>query len=428
PNIGSLRVMVYGYDGLPMHLPSPDYVPRPEHPPLPVYVPYVPEPPLPADVLPTADSPRYIANFDPEDLGVDPEEDPADYPIDGGDDDDDDDDESSDDESSNDDEDDNDDVEEDEEEEEEEEHLALADFVPPPAYRTTARMSIRAQTPTPFLSEAEVDRLLAIPTPPSSPLTPFSSLLHQIPLPPLPVSSPLPISPPPLPASPTHPLSYRVAMIWFRAELPSTSHLLPLPSPIVLPHTRASMAMMRAAAPSTYCLAPRLETPPSGTPSILPIPFPTSSPPLLLPSTDYRADVPEVGESSSAPTARSTRGFKAYYGFAGTLDVKIRRNPNREIGYGITDIWVDPNEITEEIPGTDVAELGQRMTDFVMTVRQDTDEIYERLDDAQDDRLLMSSVRPIRCEVMVIKTLEPCISLVYVLGNSIMLIGPSYGL
>ncbi|GKD08044.1 hypothetical protein Tco_1187729, partial [Tanacetum coccineum] len=36
---------------------------------------------------------------------------------------------------------------------------------PPPAYRTTARMSIRAQTPIPFPSEAEVNRIMAIPTP-----------------------------------------------------------------------------------------------------------------------------------------------------------------------------------------------------------------------------------------------------------------------
>ncbi|GJX63432.1 hypothetical protein Tco_0296332 [Tanacetum coccineum] len=39
---------------------------------------------------------------------------------------------------------------------------------------------------------------------------------------------------------------------------------------------------------------------------------------------------------------------------------------------------------------TDVAGLSQRMTDFVTTVRQDTDEIYRRLDDAHDDRSLMS--------------------------------------
>ncbi|GJT67543.1 hypothetical protein Tco_1019023 [Tanacetum coccineum] len=34
-----------------------------------------------------------------------------------------------------------------------------------------------------------------------------------------------------------------------------------------------------------------------------------------------------------------------------------------------------------------MCKLSQRMIDFVMTVRQDTNEIYRRLDDAQDDRL-----------------------------------------
>ncbi|GKE00979.1 hypothetical protein Tco_1388962, partial [Tanacetum coccineum] len=47
----------------------------------------------------------------------------------------------------------------------------------PPAYRTTARMPIRAQAPIPFPSEVEDDRLLAIPTPPSSSLSPWSSPL-----------------------------------------------------------------------------------------------------------------------------------------------------------------------------------------------------------------------------------------------------------
>ncbi|GJU38418.1 hypothetical protein Tco_1191375 [Tanacetum coccineum] len=138
----------------------------------------------------------------------------------------------------------------------------------------------------------------------------------------------------------------------------------------------------------------RLPTTSLGTPPLLPIPLPTSSPPLLLPSTDYRVYVLEVTlphqkrlciilgpryeveESSSAPTARPTGGFRADYGFVGTLDAEIRRDPKREIGYGIIDIWEDPYEITEEIPTTDVAELGQRMTKFVMIVRQDTDEIY----------------------------------------------------
>ncbi|GKA97819.1 hypothetical protein Tco_0825713, partial [Tanacetum coccineum] len=110
---GSPRVIVYGYDGLPMqpvsppspdyvpgpeHPPSPDYVPGPEHPPSPVEVPYIPEPEypeylvpfdaeasledqsLPADASPTALSPGYVVDSD---LEEDPEEDHTDYPIDG---------------------------------------------------------------------------------------------------------------------------------------------------------------------------------------------------------------------------------------------------------------------------------------------------------------------------------------------------------
>ncbi|GJT90576.1 putative reverse transcriptase domain-containing protein [Tanacetum coccineum] len=356
-DIGSPGVVVYGYDGLPMHPPSPNYVPGPEEleqaPPSPVYVPYVPElvypkfmppedevfpaedQPLPAAVSPTADSPGYITDSDPEE---DPKEDPADYPVDGGDDDNDDD-ESSDD--------DDDDIEEDEDkdEDEDEEHPAPADSVSPPAYCTTARISIPAQALIPFLSEVDVYRLLVIRTPTPSPLTPLSSPLPQIPLPLLPVLSPLPVSHPPLPAIPTHPLGYRAFMIWLRSESPSTSHPLPLP--------------------------------PSGTPHILHIPLPTSSPPLLLPSTDCRAGILEVclpprkrlcialspryeiEKSSYALTARLTGGFREDYGFGTPA-------------------------------ATDVAGLSQRMTDFVMTVRQDTDEIYVRLDDAHDDRSLMS--------------------------------------
>ncbi|GKF55532.1 hypothetical protein Tco_0165872 [Tanacetum coccineum] len=38
------------------------------------------------------------------------------------------------------------------------------------------------------------------------------------------------------------------------------------------------------------------------------------------------------------------------------------------------------------------------MTDFVTTVRQDTNEIYGRLDDAQDDRSLMSGQLNLLCK------------------------------
>ncbi|GJW39284.1 retrovirus-related pol polyprotein from transposon TNT 1-94 [Tanacetum coccineum] len=175
------------YDKLPIHQPSPDYVPRPKHPPSPVYVPYVhelvypefmppeddvlpaEEQPLPTAVSPTTDSPCYITEFDLEEDSEedeeDLEEDPTDYPTD---------------------------IDEEEEESSGED--------------VDDEMSIRAETPTPFLSEAEVDRLLAIPNLPPSPITSYSSPLPHIPSPLLPVSSPLPMSPPPLPVSPTHPL------------------------------------------------------------------------------------------------------------------------------------------------------------------------------------------------------------------------------
>nr|GFC10708.1 hypothetical protein [Tanacetum cinerariifolium] len=106
---GSLRVIVYGYDGLPMMLvapPSPDYIPGPEElqtppapqdedehelmfiqpndpdfVPKPIYPEYIPledehilpaeEQPLPLVASPAAESPGYVAELDPEE---DPEE------------------------------------------------------------------------------------------------------------------------------------------------------------------------------------------------------------------------------------------------------------------------------------------------------------------------------------------------------------------
>nr|GFC53849.1 hypothetical protein [Tanacetum cinerariifolium] len=104
---GSSRVIMYGYDGLPMMPvapPSPDYIPGSEEPqtppapqdedehkliqphdhdlvPEPICPEYIPledehilsaeEQPLPAIVSPTAESPGYVAESDPEE---DPEE------------------------------------------------------------------------------------------------------------------------------------------------------------------------------------------------------------------------------------------------------------------------------------------------------------------------------------------------------------------
>ncbi|GJX66953.1 hypothetical protein Tco_0302680 [Tanacetum coccineum] len=298
--------------------PSPDYVPGPEEPQAPLPPNFVPEPvyqefmppedevfpaeeqPLLAAASPTAQSPGYVPESDleedPEEDDYDPEEDPANYPTDRDDDDDEE-------EPSGDDADDD----EDEEEDEEEEHPAPADSVLlPPAYRVTARMSIRPQTPAPFLSEEDAERFLAIPTPPPSPLTPLSSPLPQIPSPPLPILLPLPTSPPPLlilapqvPTSLTYPLGYRAAMIRLRAEAPSTSHSLPLPPP-------------------SY--SPTLE---EDRPDV-------TLPPLKRLGIALGLRY-EVGESSSAPTARTTGGLRADCGFVATMDREIRRDPARNI-------------------------------------------------------------------------------------------------
>ncbi|GJS64198.1 hypothetical protein Tco_0678762 [Tanacetum coccineum] len=338
------------------------------------------EQPLPAAVSPIADSLGYVPESDPEedpeeDDDEDPEEDPADYPADGGDNGDDED------ESSDDDDDDDVDIKEDEEEEE---HPAPADSTviallvvdhalsaeetepfetdesvatppPHPAYWVTARILIRDEPPTSFWSDTEVARLLVIPTPPPSLLSPWSSPLPQIPSPPLPpILSPLPVSSPP-PTSPIYPLGYRASMIWLRAEAPSTSYS--PPPHIILSHTRANR-------------------PPSGTPPLLPIPLPTSSPSFLLPSTNRREDrlevtLPprnrlgitlgpryEIRESSSATAARPTGGSRADNGFVTTMDREMRLDPERYVGYGITKTWGEMLKDMPAAPATDETELG----------------------------------------------------------------------
>ncbi|GJT35809.1 hypothetical protein Tco_0926228, partial [Tanacetum coccineum] len=410
-DIGSPRVDDHEYLELPWMLEdpyveaalqapsSPDYVPGPEEPeqapPFPDYVLgpehvddeiVVEDQPYAKDASPTAQSPDYVPESDPkadpeEDDDEDPEEDPVNYPADGGDDGDDED------EPSEEDEDDDVDIEADEDEEKEE-HPAPADSVvvallaadqapsadetepfetdesaatppPHPAYRVTAMISIPALVPVPAWSNSKVARLLAISTPPSSPLSPWSSPLPQIPSPPLPsipspslpVSPPLPVSSPvPVlslspPVSPIRSLVYRAAMIRLRAEAASTSYSLPLPHPSYSPTLDQ----------------PEVTLPPRKRLGI-----------ALGPAY-------EVGESSSAAAARPTGGLRADYGFVTTMDREIRRDSEREIGYGITDSW---DEIVETLQGAPVStdmELGRHMTAFETRVRQDTDEIYTRL-------------------------------------------------
>ncbi|GJS68797.1 hypothetical protein Tco_0683362 [Tanacetum coccineum] len=278
--------------------PSPDYIPGPEVPPSPDYIPgpeepqspppldFVPEPmypeyipqedeilpaeeqPLPAAASPTADSPGYVPESDPEEEpeedDEDPEEDPADYPANGDDDDDNED--------------------EDKEEEEEEEHPAPANSVPS-VHRMTARISIRDEPSISLPPREEVERLLALTTPPPSPLTPLSSPLPQIPSPPLPIPSPPP-------NSPTH------------IEIPESC--LPLQKRVRF----ASPIPSREVGESSVAGA-------------------------------ARQDRPTIARDDPYSIARED-----LYGFVDMVDVPPRCSTSRELDYGITDTWDDLEETT----------------------------------------------------------------------------------
>nr|GFB92845.1 hypothetical protein [Tanacetum cinerariifolium] len=239
-------------------------------------------------------------------------------------------------ESSEDDEDDDMDIEADEEQEEE--HPAPADSVviaptaADQALSAIARISIPAPVPMPAWTDSEVVRLLAISSSPASPFSHWSSPPPQIPFPPLPpiLSPPSPVLSPALPPSPIRSLGYRAAMIRLRDEAASTS-----------------------------------------------------SPPLQLPSASRREDRPEVtlpprkrldialgpryevGESSSTAAARPSGGLRADYVFVATVDREIMRDPEREVGYGITDSW---DEIVETLQGAPVS-IDTELGGYVMSLR-----------------------------------------------------------
>nr|GEW40939.1 hypothetical protein [Tanacetum cinerariifolium] len=352
---GSPRVIVYGYDGLPMQPvapPSPDYIPGPEEPqtpPVPQYEDkrepmfiqphdpdYVPEPmyheyipledehvfpaeeqPLPPVDSPTAESPGYVAESDPEE---DPEEykddesedGPIDYPMDGGDDRDDDDGDSSRDDADN----------EDEDEEEEEEHLALADatvviptvepvsppagtesVIPPPSTDITttgARITVRLQASISLPPEAEVEILLAMPTPPPSPLSSLSP--------------------------------------------PSAGEGL------------ARIASIQALIDAVYVALPSHPLPP---------------PLCIPPPVDHRDDIPEIEMPPRKKSCLFSLGL-------------------REVGYGIRDTWVDPAEAVPEIAPMTLGEVNTRVTKLVELHEHDTHDLYALLEDAQDSRTRIS--------------------------------------
>nr|GEZ95361.1 hypothetical protein [Tanacetum cinerariifolium] len=342
--------------------PSPDYVTGPKHADDEIVAedqPYV------EDASPNDQSPEYVPESDfeahPEDDDdEDPEEDPVDYLADGGDD--------GDDKEGSSEDDDDDDMDIEADEEEEEKHPAPTDSVvvasiaadhapsteetepfetdesaatppPHPAYRMTSRISMPAPVFMPACSDSDIVRLIAMSSPPASPLSPWSSPPPQILFPLLP-----PILSPPLPVlslapspSPIRSLGYRAAMIRLRADAASTSHSPPLP------------------------------------PLLLPILASTSSPPLQPPSASRREERPKV---TLPPRKR----------------LGIALGPGYEVGESSSTAAARPARV-ETLQGAPVStdtELGGYMREFKTRVRQDMEEIYMRLDDEQSEQQLLA--------------------------------------
>ncbi|GKC15313.1 hypothetical protein Tco_1012095, partial [Tanacetum coccineum] len=237
---------------------------------------------------------------------------------------------------------------EDEEDEEEEEHLAPADspivvptaelvsppertepVIPPPSTKITttgARITVWLQASISLPPEVEVERLLAMPTPPPSPL----------------ISLALPSA------------RERLA----RCTTPS-AHSSPPPVPSsLLPSSGCPTQIQTLRIASTQDLIDAI------TAALPSPPLPPLPPSLYIPPpVDRRNDIPEserpprkksclfalgsryeVGESS---TARPTGGRRVDYGFVSTLDAEERRQGISEVGYGIRDTWMD---LAEAVP------------------------------------------------------------------------------
>ncbi|GKA88871.1 putative reverse transcriptase domain-containing protein [Tanacetum coccineum] len=322
---GIPRVIVLGYDGLPIQPvapPSPDYISGPEDPqtplvpqnederepmfvqahdpdyvPEPIYPEYIPledehefpaeEQPLPPVDSPTAESPGYVTESDPEEDPEEYEDDetedgPVDYTIDRGDDGDDDDGDSSRDDANDEDEDDED------EEEEEEEHLAPAN---------SAILPVVPQTSISLPPGAEVKRLLAMTTPSPSP--------------------PISLSPPSA--------GERLA-----SEFPT----------IRIASTQALIDVVTTALPS---------------PPLPPLPPSLYIPPLV----DHRDEILE----SEQPPRKST------------VDAEERRHRVRDVGYGIRDTWVDPAEAVPYIAPVTLGEVNTRVIELAELHEHDTQDL-----------------------------------------------------
>nr|GEU42529.1 hypothetical protein [Tanacetum cinerariifolium] len=252
-------------------------------------------------------------------------------------------------------------------EDEEEEHLASADaavvvptvkpvsppegtkpVIPPPSTGITttgAKIIVWLQASISLPPEAEVERLLAMPTSTPSPLTSLS---------------------PPSTGE-------RMARCTTSSAHSSPS---PIPSPL-LPSSGCLTQIQTLKIASTHALIDAVT---------VALPSPPLPPPLYIPPPVNRPRY-EVEESS---TARPTGGRGIDYGFVSTLDAKARRQGIREVGYRIRDTWVDPAEANPEIAPMTLGEVNTRVTELAELHEHDTQDLYALLEDAQDSRTHIS--------------------------------------
>nr|GEV53684.1 putative reverse transcriptase domain-containing protein [Tanacetum cinerariifolium] len=288
---------------------DPDYVPEPMYP---EYIPLedehvlsVEEQPLPHVDAHTAESPEYVAESDPENSSGDDDDD--------------------------------------EDEDEEGEHLAPTDsivviptveLVSPPEGIEPATISLPP--------EAEVERLLAMPTLPPSPLTslsPPSAGEHL--------------------ARCTAPSAYPSPLPALIDAVTTTLPLPPLPPPLYIPPPVDRKDDV-----------PKTEMPPRNR--------------LCLSTLGSKYDIRE------SFTARPTGGRGIDYGFVSTVDAEARQRRIGEVGYGIKDTWVDLAEAVPEIVPMTLGEVNTRVTELAELHEHDTQDLYALLEDAQDSRTRIS--------------------------------------
>nr|GEU31772.1 hypothetical protein [Tanacetum cinerariifolium] len=274
------------------------------------------------------------------------EDGPVDYPIDGEDEGDDDDDDSFGDDADD----------EDEDEEEEDEHLALVDsaiviptvelvsppkgtetIIPAPSTDTTttgARITVRLKATISLPPEAEVERLLAMPTPPPSPLASLS---------------------PPY-------VGERLARCMAPSVCPSPP---PIPS-LLLPSFWCPTQIQTLRMASTQTLIDAV---------ISALPSPPLPTPLYIPTpVDRRDDIPKTEMPPRKRLCLSTLGSR----------YEIRESSTTRPTEG------DPAEEIPEITPMTVGEVNTRATEPAELHEHDTQDLYALLKDAQDSRTCIS--------------------------------------